>query len=121
MNSSWFWLNAVGGLFLLGFLGGLAMGKVVRKRTTVLTIGPFISFAAMLVAASYACAIAVSSAPITDFARDVLNGVGFTAAWLGATISGWSGLRLRDRRCITVFISSLPRLAESIWQLLNKP
>jgi hypothetical protein len=118
MDTVWVWL---GGLALLGFLVGIAIGKALRKRTTLLTIDPFISFAASLVAVSYACSVAINFAPISDFACDVLSGVGFSAAWLGATISGWSGMRLSDRRCIAVFISSLPPLAESIWRLLNHP
>ena len=114
------WL-CLGGLSLLGFLSGFAMGKALRKRTTALTIDPFITFAASLVAVSYACSVAINFAPTSDYARDVLSGVGFTAAWLGATISGWSGMRLNDRRCIAVFLSSLPLLAGSIWRLLSKP
>jgi hypothetical protein len=117
MDTAWLW---VGGLSLLGFLGGFAIAKALKKRTTVLTIDPFITFAASLVAVSCACSVAIIFAPTGGFARDLLSGLGFSAAWIGTTISGWSGMRLGDRRCIAVFISSLPPLAESIWRLLNK-
>jgi hypothetical protein len=118
MDPFYFWLGVLG---MLGFLAGSAIGRVSKNKPVSLLIGPLTTVAVTLVAASYACAVSVHVASIGDYVRDVLSGLGGSAAWLGATISGWLALRLRERRCIAVFVSSAPPLAEFIRLVLSHP